>query len=489
VRAHAALTALLLGAARPAGAEPLAGESAGALPGIRRVGVPEPLRAAAAVAAGAGYGYTESVLSDDDVHHRATGSLAVGLRALDWLAVAARLDGRYDAHSGTPGGSDDGWIGDPSLAARAFAGGERLRLGLEAVVRAPGADAPSVVPAALSGDLVLQGAWAPRRFVLAANAGFRLDRSASSAPRADELSEADRLALGVSDSSAVLAGIGAGWRAAPRLLVLGEATWDILVGEDAPAALESPLRLGAGVRFSATRRMDLFAMLDSNLGRRPALGAGEALAPVEPRVSALVGVTWRAPQDDPGYIEPPPPARERTRRVAAPPPTATLRGRVRAPNGEGIPGVTARILAAGAGSPVEVVTGADGRFEATGLPPGRATVTLSGPGFEELVQEVDLEAGRAGAIEPRLERDLPEGQVRGVVSSFDGAPLQATVTVEPGGASATTDADGAFQLDVPPGSYSVVVSAPGWREQRRRVQVVRNGVVVINVDLRASRGP
>src|SRR3954449_3884900 len=48
--------------------------------------------------ASGGYGYTESVLGMGDTHHRLAGALTLDERALPWLDVALRLEGRYDAH-------------------------------------------------------------------------------------------------------------------------------------------------------------------------------------------------------------------------------------------------------------------------------------------------------------------------------------------------------------------------------------------------------
>jgi hypothetical protein len=73
------------------------------------------------------------------------------------------------------------------------------------------------------------------------------------------------------------------------------------------------------------------------------------------------------------------------------------------------------------------------------------------------------------------------------VRSFNGKPLPATIKVEPLGLEAKTDADGTFQIDVPPGSYEVIVVSPGFAGQRRPVQVEENGVTILNADLRPGK--
>jgi hypothetical protein len=57
------------------------------------------------------------------------------------------------------------------------------------------------------------------------------------------------------------------------------------------------------------------------------------------------------------------------------------------------------------------------------------------------------------------------------------------VRVEPAGAETQTDAEGFFQIDVPPGQYEVVIEAPGYQPQRRAVKVEQQGVVIVNADL------
>lgn len=83
---------------------------------------------------------------------------------------------------------------------------------------------------------------------------------------------------------------------------------------------------------------------------------------------------------------------------------------------------------------------------------------------------------------------VPAGQLRGLIRSFKGQGLRATVVVAPLGSEAKTDADGAFALDVPPGVYQVEIAALGYRPQRREVRIEENGVTILNADLRRARG-
>jgi hypothetical protein len=134
----------------------------------------------------------------------------------------------------------------------------------------------------------------------------------------------------------------------------------------------------------------------------------------------------------------------------------------------------------------------DGRFSLRGMSPGPATVVVTAPGFDESRTPVQLAAAAPLSVEVALRRSLPSGQIRGTVRSFDGRVVTATVVVSPSDGASTPDTElrseaGLFQADVPPGRYQVVIEAAGHAAQTRTVVVERNGVTVLNVDLRRGR--
>jgi uncharacterized membrane protein len=88
----------------------------------------------------------------------------------------------------------------------------------------------------------------------------------------------------------------------------------------------------------------------------------------------------------------------------------------------------------------------------------------------------------AAVAEPSA--DAIAGIIRGQIRSFDGTALAATATVSPGGRKITTDAEGKFELSLPPGQYTVRVRAFGFKSQNRRVSVSADGVTLLNVELR-----
>ncbi len=480
------------------------GSGTSAMPAIGRVGVPDAERPGVSLAVGAGYGFTEGVLGDGDSHHRASGSVAVAVRPVDWLAVGLRFDGRFDGHLGDSG-KDDGLVGDPRLLVRgSFGVGGGLRLGLEAGVWVPGGDAPSLAFDATTVDAVGLLAWSPSNtpLSLALRAGFRIDRSANAIDDPSRLSAADRLSLGLSSSHAALLGLGVSYRLG-RTEMLGEWTWDVLVGDSAPGAMESPMRLAAGARYalSTDRAWLVQGMLEAGLSSRPEIGPNTVL-PVEPRVSASVAIVWRIGGDavapaveteTEALRETPPDAIARpevTTTEVAGAETTSVRGRIVEDGAAPIEGALITLTAGG--TTQTATSDANGlfAFESAALGPARLSVVADG--YESVELDSVLEAGSNSEASIPLMRSQPAGVIRGRVLSFDGRPIAATLEVLVGGdttpvARAQAGADGAFEVEVAPGRYQVVLSAPGHEPQRRRIQVELGSVVDLSVNLRSSR--
>jgi hypothetical protein len=126
----------------------------------------------------------------------------------------------------------------------------------------------------------------------------------------------------------------------------------------------------------------------------------------------------------------------------------------------------------------------DGTYRVDAVPPGSAKVAVTAQGFAAVEQTVDVGPETAKVpLEIRLKALAPSGQIRGLVRSFAGKGLPATIHVDPTGTEAKADAEGAFTIDVPPGSYEVTIRASRFKEQHRKVHVDQNGVTVINAEL------
>ncbi|HEX6278144.1 MAG TPA: carboxypeptidase regulatory-like domain-containing protein [Polyangiaceae bacterium] len=452
-----------------------------AQPGLHRVGFAEATDPALAVTAG--YGFTEPLTDDDGAHHRLSSRLAGAIAPLSWLNVAAMFDARYDKHW-----NDDGAVIDVALAARAFTAVSDTRLGLELRPWLPGAEDPSTAFDALSLDSRLLFDVDLGTVRVATTAGYRLDRTAASGEDASRLSFSDRVAIGVSDFDAVLVGAGVAVPVGSTEL-LAEASGDILVGAGAPSVTESPLRAGGGVRHHLSKRLAAELVVSASLSARPDVSPGSSLVPIEPRVSVLAGIRYRLTSPEPQASAPGRPTTPETAQPIPPPPAkptdTTFELVVLDDQGQPLGG--AKLALTIAGTTRELASDAAGRYadEHAALGPGE--VSVAAEGFEPLRRQFVLEAGVPLEIELKLTALPPQSQLRGVIRSFGGQGLAARVRVEPLGVEVTTNADGAFQVDVPPGDYEVAIQAVGYDTQKRRVRVDPQGVVILNADLVKSR--
>jgi len=464
------------------------GDTIDALPGIVRVPVVVARdRTGIGLAASAGYGWTESVLHDGDSHNRALGSLAMSLRATPYLAAGLRLDGRFDSSSGP--GSTSGWVGDPRIEVRAGVPlGDAARLGGQLGVWFPGNDAPSWVASSTTPDasvlLTVQPPGSP--VTIASRLGYRQDNSVKSAPDADRLALSDRLSLGLNAANAVLAGLGVSARVTPRLELLADVAWDLLVGSGSPGAAKSPMVVSAGARYGLDTdgRFELAAIADVSPSQRPEVAVGTPLVDIEPRIGGFIALVMRPTWPRPVEVYVPP-------RPAAPPPPppqpvrAKLRGHVLAEDGK-TPIAAHLTIRSGSAAPKETRTDDRGYFEVDDLDEGPATVEIESEGFSSTTRPVTLSASPV-ELDVQIAKALPSGQVRGLVRDFGGKPVVAAIRIEPLGIDVKLEPDGTFEANVAPGTYEVLIHATGYVEQKRRFVVERDGVTMLNVELRKGR--
>jgi hypothetical protein len=469
------------------------GDARDALPGIVHVPVAGSVdRTGAALAASGGYGYTQGALGGADAHERFFGTIAGSLRPTPWLAFALRLDGRIDHDVDSAEGNSSGLVGDPRLFARIgtdLPGG--LRIGAQLGVWLPGDKAPSIVFKATTLDLVALAAYAPvgSPVVLALHAGGRWDNSAATVPDAAQLSASSRLGLGINAASGVLSGLGVSYRVARRFELLADVSADWLVGGAAPPALESPIVAALGGRWEANERgsVSLELSLEASPSQRPDLTPPHPLVDVEPLFSASFGIVLRPGASPPLPAPEPMPTEEATVEVAPPPaPTSiTLKGRVT--SASGAPLAHAQVVVTpGTGEPRSAESGDDGSFELPEVPFGASTLDVHAQGYAAVHRDLAVDAAST-AVSVALDPAIPPAQIRGLVRDFAGKPVAATVVIQPLGTTAAVKADGAFEIEVKPGAYDVVITAKGYAPQRRHVTVEPQGVTLLNVDLRGAR--
>lgn len=452
-----------------------------------------------------GYGYTESVLHMGDAHHRVAGAVAVHERPVPWLDLALRLDGRYDAHNVPGQRGDSGFVGDPRFFARVERGRDRgLSLGARLGVWLPGRNAPSVERSALSPELMGIASYVPpgSAIALTANLGYRLDRSAHSAPDAAMLSASDRLALGVSAFDQLLVGVAAtvGRDSAQGFV---EALAHVLVGNAAPGVGASPMFLAAGGRFAVARDVRLEAAIDVSPSRRPDTSPSAPLSPIPPRFAVWFGLSYRFGAASPSNSSRPATPDAAAVVASAPGPlqpaalataSASLMGRVSSASAQPRTLADLRVAIAAGDQRREVTVDDNGRFTAEGTAGEVLAVSVEAADHLPASATVKLRPG-ANQLDIALKPRSPGGHIRGLIRSLRGAAVAAQVAIEtdtPAGTEGQDSQslraeDGRFEVEVAPGRYRVTISAPGFDVQARRIEVEENGVTLLNVDLRRER--
>ena len=491
---------LLLLASVPAAAETPAGQYADGidgLPGLYRIGI----AGTSAPRAGAGlwlqYGYTEPQNGDSADHHRFGGTVAAGGALWPYLSAAVRVDMRHDIHGADPMGSDSGTLIDvtPMLRAGAevapgiYLGGEG-RLALSGAAASEG-----VAPPTFDGRLLAAGRFGQE--TLALLAGYRTPQGGSILTDAAMLRPGDRVVLGLSEYGAVLLGLGA-QHSFGKTDVLAEVTWDLLVGDGAPPAPSSPLRIGLGARHTIIPGLCLHGQIEISPGDRAPSTTADPLVPVEPRFLALIGASVRFPDLLKKKSEAKPPPEEPPEEAPPPPPPppppapASLRVTVVDDTGHPISDalVTLEIEHPGQAEPERRQVPLDqlNVYTLSELAGGEVDITVSAALLQPYNQHLVLVPGETADVSVRLAKDATQGaQLRGLVRDYSGAGLMAKVQVIPGDLVTTCNEQGEFVLDLPPGTYDVVITADGHQTQKRRLKVRREGVTVLNADLQTTK--
>jgi hypothetical protein len=434
------------------------------------------------LAASAGYGATFA----QGRHDRAIGRLGVAVVPTPWLALSLELAGRIDAHPADELGKSVTATGSPLLRARVgkALGKAGLSLGGEIGLWVPGNEAPSLDFSALTPEFKLLVGYRRARFQLLGLLGARVDQSYRSAPNLEQVRPGDRLALGLSDSHALLIGAGLGYFMTSTLTLFGELSADVLLGSQAPAFLESPLRFAAGARYFVLSALQLELALSTSLSQRPERAPTDPLVPIEPRIALVLGLraTFGAPK--PTKPLPPPVAP-----IPEPAPTlilGSLSGVLTDAEGAPLPEVAVKLIAADA--VMETISDAQGRYSFEQLHAGKAELRAEAAGFKSEHWEVELQHAPL-VLPPRaLTPGESTGTLRCLVRSFESAALQANVSVRDARgkrvAAGNTDSRGSVEFALPPGQYRVMIEVPGYTGQRTQVQVATNEVAILNVDMR-----
>jgi uncharacterized membrane protein len=205
--------------------------------------------------------------------------------------------------------------------------------------------------------------------------------------------------------------------------------------------------------------------------------------PIEPRVLLSIGLRFGTGSSAPLVTAAPPQPAAPAPLAAAPPPRQPIKLELTLVDDQGQPLQRATVTLIQGERETPLTEAEPGRYRHDDVPPGAGRLRIRADGFQPIERDVQVGGSPELRVDARAQQALPAGQVRGLVRSFRGKPLMAKVRVEPAGGEASTDAEGFFQIDVPPGPYEVVIEAPGYQSQRRAVKVEKQGVVIVNVDL------
>jgi hypothetical protein len=161
--------------------------------------------------------------------------------------------------------------------------------------------------------------------------------------------------------------------------------------------------------------------------------------------------------------------------------TGELAIRVVGPGGAALGGGVVEFRAAD--KTERVTAGQDGSVAPHTVAAGVVHVTVSADGFVTVEKDIPIDAAEKKTLTIELAATPPSGQLRGLIRSFNGRGLAASIRVEPLGVETKADADGNFTIDVPPGDYQVTVHAERFKPQTRKVHIDQNGVTVLNAEL------
>ena len=137
----------------------------------------------------------------------------------------------------------------------------------------------------------------------------------------------------------------------------------------------------------------------------------------------------------------------------------------------------------------EQTTDAEGRVVFAGMTPGAVGIRIDAAGYqagEEAVQVVAGSEAQVPVLLVKAEKKVP-ATITGFVRTRAGQPIRAKLEIPELGQQASASEKGAFLFTVPGGAYRVIISAPGYRSQVKRVSVKDGDQAIFNVDLHPGR--
>jgi len=149
-------------------------------------------------------------------------------------------------------------------------------------------------------------------------------------------------------------------------------------------------------------------------------------------------------------------------------------------DGKGLPGVAFEV------ADQKVTSAEGGTALVSGLPPGPVGVKARLDGYQPAEETAAVVAGKDSAVSLTLvplKKSVPATLTGIVRSTAGGAPVAADLEVRELRLKAKASAQGSFSFQVPGGTYTVTISAPGFLAQTKSVTVKDGDQAIFNVDL------
>jgi len=436
-------------------------------------------------------------LRSGEDHSRMVNSYSIAWAPLRFLETAFALHVTSD--QSTEGKNEELMVavGDPELS---FKGGLEVGHGVAVGglldVRFPAGSGffqPSLSATSLL--FAALGSWSPGSIPLAVhlNVGFYYDGTENLFDKPEELTAAQRYAAQLSSFSRVVTRVGAEYNTryvGPFL----ELSLEPFVGGGAPGFGDSPGILTFGTRVWPTKSKSFQLLAAADIGITGVASGGapatsDKYAFVLPRWNIVVRLSYRF---DAYAKEPtstgggggtgvtgggPGPVQEEQK-------TGVVTGTV-VDSQSNKPVWNAQVRIAGEDASSLAVDPSNGSFRSFKLPVGKHTVTASADGYESAQMEVTV--GTEGAVASlRLapKTNVVPGTIRGSVKALVGKnPKSATILIPELDKTVNVDDSGTFSIQLKAGEYKVVVSAPGFRTQTKKIRVMEGSTVILNVEL------
>lgn len=158
--------------------------------------------------------------------------------------------------------------------------------------------------------------------------------------------------------------------------------------------------------------------------------------------------------------------------VAAPVTTGRVAGRVLSAADQSI--VSEAIVTFEGGVITPVASDAvEGRYATYDLTAGMVKLTASKQGFKPQTQEAEVKAGEMTMLDFALEPELKRGTLSGTIQNEAEKPMRARVEISgPSEAKQESAPDsGTFSIELPPGTYTVKVSADNYLAKARTIDL------------------